>query len=266
MPTRDTAPTGAPCWIDLQTSDPQRARTFYTELFGWTAQESSEEFGGYFMFTADDKPVAGAMPSDEQAPITDVWSIYLATPDAAKTLQFAADRGGQVIVEPMPVADLGTMGFLMDPGQAAIGVWQPDQFPGFLTLGEPATPAWFELLTRDYARSIEFYKDVFGWTTSVMGDTDEFRYTVSIDPAAGDEGQLAGVMDAASWLPEGVPSHWSVYFATEDTDLSASRVTELGGSVVEPPTDTPYGRMTRVTDPMGAHFKLIGPNTSTPAG
>jgi len=33
MPTRDTAPLGAPCWIDLMTSDPDKRKAFYGELF-----------------------------------------------------------------------------------------------------------------------------------------------------------------------------------------------------------------------------------------
>ena len=51
MPARDSAPTGAPCWVDLMTSDTERSRAFYGELFGWTAEEPNAEFGGYFMFT-----------------------------------------------------------------------------------------------------------------------------------------------------------------------------------------------------------------------
>jgi len=37
MPTRDTAPLGAPCWTDLMTPDTSRARDFYSSLFGWEA-------------------------------------------------------------------------------------------------------------------------------------------------------------------------------------------------------------------------------------
>ncbi len=35
-------------------------------------------------------------------------------------------------------------------------------------------------------------------------------------------------------LPEGVPSHWAVYFDMADTDASCARVVELGGAVVMP--------------------------------
>jgi predicted enzyme related to lactoylglutathione lyase len=38
MTNRHAAPLGAPCWVDLWTSDIQGSRQFYAELFGWQAQ------------------------------------------------------------------------------------------------------------------------------------------------------------------------------------------------------------------------------------
>ena len=253
---RLTAPTGAPCWIDLQTSDPDRAREFYTGLFGWTAGDPSPEFGGYFMFLRDGMPVAGCMRADEQAPVSDVWSVYLAVDDAAKTLETSAAHGGQVVVHPMPIADLGTMGFLVDPTGAAIGVWQPQTFPGFVTLGEPGAPAWFETYTRDFATATAFYRDVFGWTLVSLGDTDEFRYSVM--QGAGEQEQWAGVMEDSGFLPEDVPAHWSFYLQVEDTDAALARLTELGGTLDQGPWDTPFGRTAIVHDATGAMFRLLG--------
>ena len=46
MPKRETAPLGAPCWVDLLTSDADRSRSFYSELFGWKAEEPAPQFGG----------------------------------------------------------------------------------------------------------------------------------------------------------------------------------------------------------------------------
>ena len=55
MPTRDRAPLGAPCWADLWTSDVEGSRAFYSEVFGWEAQEPSPEFGGYCFEHSDRK-------------------------------------------------------------------------------------------------------------------------------------------------------------------------------------------------------------------
>jgi predicted enzyme related to lactoylglutathione lyase len=48
-----------------------------------------------------------------------------------------------------------------------------------------------------------------------------------------------------------------VYFGADDTDKALARVVDLGGSVVTPAEDTPYGRLAQATDPTGALFKLV---------
>jgi len=262
MPVRHTAPLGAPCWVDLQTSDAEQARAFYGELLGWTADDPDPAFGGYFTFRSDGVPVAGGMAADAQAPTADVWSVYLATDDAARVVAAAEAAGGQVVVPPMAVADLGTMGFLVDAGGAGVGFWEPGTFAGFGVVGEPAAPSWFEVLARDHPATIAFYRDVFGWNTDVLSDTDEFRYSALSAPAGE---WLAGVMDAAAYLPEGAPPCWSVYFGTADADASVATAERLGGAVVEPARDTPYRRVAEVTDPQGARFKLVQAIESPPA-
>ena len=161
----------------------------------------------------------------------------------------------------MVVGDFGTMVVLADSGGAGIGAWQADSFQGFGVLGEPGTPAWFELHTRDYEAAVAFYRDVFRWETEAVGDSDDFRYTIQVHDGA----QLAGIMDASSFLPEGVPAHWSVYFAVDDADAALASIVDLGGSVVQPAEDTPYGRLATAADPTGAQFKLLGRNPDVPA-
>lgn len=261
MPTRETPPIGAPCWIDLMTSDTDRARTFYSQLFGWTAEEPNEEFGGYFNFTKDGTLVAGCMTRQPGMDMPDVWSVYLATDDARKTVDAAVAEGGKVIIDAMPVGEFGIMAVVEDSANAVIGLWQPGQHKGFGVYGESGTPSWFQLNTRGYDSAVGFYRNVFGWDTHVLSDTPEFRYT---SLGEGDDA-LAGIMDATSLLPEGVPAHWTVYFGVDDTDAALAKIAELGGTVVRPAEDTPYGRLAAATDPTGAQFSLVGPNEAMPA-
>ncbi|HEX8580715.1 MAG TPA: VOC family protein [Acidimicrobiales bacterium] len=245
--------TGAPCWIDLLTSDVARAREFYGELFGWTSEEAGAEYGGYVSFAKDGRGVAGCMANTPETGSPDTWSVYLETADAAATADAAVAAGGKVIVPPMPVTDLGVMLFLTDAGGAAIGAWQPGRHTGFGIVREPGSPGWFELHTRDYEASVRFYREVFAWDTHTAGDTPEFRYTTLGEG----EAAQAGVMDASAFLPEGVPAHWSIYFAVDSTDETLARAEALGGRVVQPAETTPYGRLAQAADPTGALFKLI---------
>lgn len=262
MTRRETAaPNGAPCWVDLMTSDTKRSRDFYCELFGWSAEEPNEEFGGYFNFSKEGVRIAGCMASQPGSGVSDVWSVYLSTHDAAKTVEAAAAKGGQVLVQAMAVAEIGSMAMVTDVGGAAIGMWQPGTHKGFGIVAETGAPSWFELATRDYDATVAFYRTVFGAETHVAGDTDDFRYTI----LKHGEDWLAGIMDASAFLPEGIPAHWSVYFGADDTDALLTKVVELGGSIVEPAQDTPYGRLATAADPTGARFKLVAPNEAMPA-
>ena len=262
MPTREHAPLGSPCWTDLWTSDVEGSRTFYSELFGWEAQEPNPDFGGYFMFTRHGIPVAGAMGGMGDMTPDNRWKVFLDTDDITATLKAAEADGGQIVAGAMPVADLGIQAVVLDPAGATVGVWQAGTFPGFTVTDEPGAPSWFELHTRGYTSAVAFYRSVFRWTTTVVSDTDEFRYSTmshpDLDPHTdqGADSALAGIFDAAATLPAGAPSYWSVYWEVDDTDAALSRVGTLGGSVRAAAEDTPYGRIATVADPTGAEFKL----------
>lgn len=254
MTTRTAPPNGAPCWLDLSTTDEAASRRFYTGLFGWHANEPAAEFGGYSTFERNGAPVAGMMPAQGDNAGNDSWGVYLASADAAGTLDAAAGNGGTVASPAMQVADLGTMGLVTDPDGALIGVWQPEQHQGFLEYAVDGAPGWFELHTDRYEDVLGFYRTVFGWSTATEADTPQFRYTTMRN---GEE-QLAGVMDG-SGMPD-ADKGWSIYFAADDVDATAARAVELGATIVRAAEDTPYGRLAVLDDPNGARFKLVGPN------
>jgi predicted enzyme related to lactoylglutathione lyase len=51
-----------------------------------------------------------------------------------------------------------------------------------------------------------------------------------------------------------VPAHWGLTFAVDDADTIADKAAELGGTVLVPPFDAPWVRMTVIADPQGATF------------
>ncbi len=245
---------GDPCWIELFTPDVKHARDFYGELFGWTSHAGGEEYGGYVVFERDGEPIAGCMRNDGSAGPS-MWSVYLASDDAAATVEQVKEHGGQVIVEPMQVGEMGHMAFVVDPAGAALGVWQPLDHKGFAARGDIGAPAWFETLSKNYDAAVPFYREVFGWDTYTMSDTDEFRYTTL---GEGDEAK-AGIMDATAFLAD-QPSRWQFYVEVVDTDASVQRATDIGGKVVEDAENTPYGRLAVIADPSGIPFAIMGPD------
>jgi predicted enzyme related to lactoylglutathione lyase len=251
MPTRDHAPIGAPCWIELWSSKPEEARAFYAELFGWTWTDPDEAMGGYFNSYLGEQRIGGGMHNDGSQGTPDGWFVYLTVEDADAAAEACTANGGTVVAPPMDVMDMGRMAVFLDPAGLAIGAWQPGTLQGFGVYDEANSPAWCELHTRDFAGAMAFYAAVFGSNILSVGDEDVFRYSVFTE---GEE-QLAGVMDA-SIFPEDAPLGWSVYFGSDDAAATTAKAEELGAKVTIGPDDTPYGVLVGLDDPTGIPFKL----------
>ncbi|MCF4120597.1 VOC family protein [Antribacter sp. KLBMP9083] len=252
MPATPALPDGAPIWIDLGTPDLEATVAFYTGLFGWTYTSFGPEFGDYGQFSKSGQAIAGvgplALPGQPA-----VWGTYLKSFDVAATAVAAAEHGGTVAYGPDEVPGQGRFVTVIDPSGAAVGFWEPMAHTGYGLYGEHGTAAWHELHTRDYEAAVDFYAAVAGWDVHTMSDTEDFRYATF---GAGDDA-LAGIFDATHDLPDGVPSFWTVYLGSDDPDATAKLATQLGGTVLEPPIDTPYGRMATIADPHGTQFKII---------
>lgn len=253
MTTRDTAwPPGTPCWVDIAVDDFDAAAEFYRRLLGWEVERGAEEFGGYAVATVDGRSVAGITPKAAAEQPT-AWTTYLATDDVTATVRRVREAGGQVVMEPMAVADLGTPAIVTDPGGAFVGLWQAGSHSGFQLTDEPGSVTWSENFSRAWRQNQDFYRQVFGYEYDDMS-TDEFEYaTFKVDGAvAGGIGQIEAAM------PAEMPPHWNVYFKVADTDTAVAEVQRLGGSIDREAWDTPFGRIAAVADDQGAHFMLLG--------
>lgn len=246
-------PQGTPIWADLLTSDAARAEEFYGGVLGWRFEHTPDNFGGYINIFHGEDRVAGMMAKDaELADAQDVWTVYLASDDAPATLEAVSAAGGQISMPVTEVGELGRMAMVLDSTGASLGIWEPGSHAGFGALMTPGSPHWFELHTRDYEGAKTFYAKTFGVEIAPMSETPEFRYSTF------GEGQdaKAGLMDAADFLPEGLPSNWQVYWGVENADEALAAVTRLGGSVLQDAEDTPFGRIAAAADPFGAPFKI----------
>ncbi|WP_194793195.1 VOC family protein [Raineyella fluvialis] len=252
--SENTIPQGRPIWIDLTTSDIEKARTFYGDIFGWTFEDQGAEYGNYHMIKSGDAFVGGMMGRVPEMPAgPDAWTVYLDTPDAQATCDKATHNGGMVLVPPMQVGGSGIMGLIADPGNCATGFWQAADFDGIQTMAVAGAPCWFEIFTPSYAKSVDFYRDVFGWNVVPLSDTDEFRYATNQLPP---QDSVAGIMEA-NFLGEGHPGFWRTYLGAVDVDATAARIVEAGGSIVEAAQDSPYGRFASVADNQGANFVIV---------
>ncbi|NUL47325.1 VOC family protein [Cellulosimicrobium funkei] len=269
--------TGSPVWVDLGVPDLGAVQGFYQSLFGWEFEDMGPDFANYHLITRHGASVGGAMSqmeSDADQPAA--WTVYLKSDDIEKSLTDTAAAGGSVIVPAMPMPGLGSMGVVITPGGEGMGIWQADGFEGFVLNGAVGAPVWFEVMSFDYDADAEYYQSVWGWELTRLGEKGE---EVGADAGAapseqagvaeeGGEGgryannhpgkaATAGLCDAPrEWFPEGTDSYWRPYFIVENIDAAAELVRAQGGSVVDGPMDTPFGRLATVADPAGATFQI----------
>jgi uncharacterized protein len=255
MPHRDGYPQGVPCWVELQTTDQEAAKTFYATLFGWELDDQPLPMGGHYtMASLDGGTVAGItlQPPGSPEGMPPVWTTYLAVDDLATVADEVTSAGGQLIASPMRVMESGSMAIVADPTGGVVGLWQADRHRGAGTVNQPGALLWNELITPEPERAASFYDAILGTTheTTPMGDGD--TYTVlEVDGRA-----VAGAMA----LPDdaGVPTAWSVYFGTEDIAATVAAATDLGATIVME-MESPAGPLAVIADPQGAVFQVMQP-------
>jgi predicted enzyme related to lactoylglutathione lyase len=254
MSRLDKAIAGTIVWAELGTSDLEKARAFYGELFGWSFSGGDDPNTGHYT-TAEQRGhrIVGLYKQTPEMPGPTAWCCYFGTTDADATASVITAAGGQLLMSPMDVMDYGRMAMCADPSGAVFGIWQSKQHSGAQIRDEPGSMTWHEVYTRDAKRASAFYTRVFGLELRRMEGDMEY-WTLH----QGDR-TVCGLMQMTEQFPKEVPSHWNLYFAVTDTDASEQKLRQLGGQVFQPAFDTPYGRMAAVADPLGAGFCLIKP-------
>jgi predicted enzyme related to lactoylglutathione lyase len=253
MVTRDSAwPAGTPCWVDLGVDDIGRAKGFYSGLFGWEIQAGPPESGGYCMCELNGRPVAGIGPKMAPPGTPPTWTTYIAAGDADETVRKIREAGGQVMMEPMDVMDVGRMAVAADPGSAVFGVWQARAHSGVQLANEPGSLTWNENMSRDFEGNKAFYQAVFGYE---YGDMSSEGFNYAMIELGGSP--VGGIGELDPNFPPEVPASWATYFGVADADAAVAKAVELGGSVVRPAWDTPYGRMAVLADDQGAVFAIV---------
>ena len=273
MPGRDGYIPGVPCWVDTSQPDPEAAVDFYGGVFGWEFENLMPpgSGGGYFLARLPGGAVAAVASIPESAPQRASWDTYIWVESADETASNVLAAGGGVVREPLDVMGAGRTAVFTDPEGAAFCVWHAKGFKGAQVVNEPGSVNFNDLHTRDVESAKSFYGSVFGWETlgleggfqawTLPGYGDHLeRNDPGLRERLAEFGGPAGFEDVvASLVPitddqPDVPAHWGVTFAVDDADAIAAKAAELGGTVVVPPFDAPWVRMTVIADPQGATF------------
>jgi uncharacterized protein len=256
MPNIDKHPAGAFVWVELGTTDQAAAKTFYSSLFGWQANDmpmGPDDHYTIFRLDGRDAAAAYTLRAEMSGGAPPHWMPYISVASADDAAARAAQMGGTVLAPAMDVMDAGRMAVVQDPTGATFSLWQPKGNSGIGIVGVDGTLCWADLMTTDAARAREFYAVLFGWSIT-PGEHDPSGY---LHIKNGDA--FIGGIPPVGPRP-GVPSHWLLYFLASDCDGSTAKAKSLGANIFYGPTTMEgVGRWAVVADPQGAVFAIFQP-------
>jgi predicted enzyme related to lactoylglutathione lyase len=111
-------------WDELHTSDRDSAKSFYPEVFGWTANDN--DMGGgtiYTVFQRGEDQIGGCFDLSEGEPMPN-WMVYIGTSDVDASAAKARQLGATIIVEPSDIPNMGRFAVVQDPTGAVFGLFQ----------------------------------------------------------------------------------------------------------------------------------------------
>ncbi|MBI3507118.1 MAG: VOC family protein [Proteobacteria bacterium] len=118
------------CWLDLAAVDSGRARAFYRDVFGWSADERQANGGKYTNLRNSGRNVGSLYqlaPRHLAQQVPSHWTPYIRVDDVDATVRRAAAHGGSVIVQPFDMSGVARIALLTDAVGAQVGLLGPER-------------------------------------------------------------------------------------------------------------------------------------------
>ncbi|HVF27378.1 MAG TPA: VOC family protein [Pyrinomonadaceae bacterium] len=123
MPEQTIPAHGAVCWNELSTTNVEAAKSFYSELLGWTLKESQIGTVNYTEFYVGGKPSGGMVQMGaEFGNMPSHWMAYIAVEDVDASVKRVEALGGKVCVPPTDIPNTGRFCVINDPTGATISL------------------------------------------------------------------------------------------------------------------------------------------------
>lgn len=114
---------GTMTWTELATNDRETAKEFYTKLFDWDSRTDEMETTTYTTFLNGERMNAGMVQmTEEWGDIPPHWMVYFAVEDTDRDVERIKELGGQILVPPTDIPEIGRFAVVQDPQGAAFSI------------------------------------------------------------------------------------------------------------------------------------------------
>jgi len=110
--------------VELNTTDLNKAQSFYGKLFNWKTEETRMPGGEYTTIDVGEG-TGGGMLAQKVPGAPSEWLPYVAVDDIQAATEKARKLGGKVMKDVTEVPEMGWFSIITDPTGAHLGLWKP---------------------------------------------------------------------------------------------------------------------------------------------
>jgi predicted enzyme related to lactoylglutathione lyase len=112
--------------VELNTTDPAKAKAFYGKLFDWKLEDVPSPGGTYTMINVGEGTGGGLMKHPMPgAPST--WLAYVLVDDLRAATDKAKSLGATIAKDVTEVPGVGSFSIIVDPTGATLALWKPSR-------------------------------------------------------------------------------------------------------------------------------------------
>jgi predicted enzyme related to lactoylglutathione lyase len=110
--------------VELNTTDPEKAKTFYSQLFTWKMEDVPMGPGMTYTMIQPGEGTGGGLMKHPIPGAPSAWLAYVVVDDAKASTDKAQSLGARVMKEVTEVPNMGWFSIITDPTGAVLGLWQ----------------------------------------------------------------------------------------------------------------------------------------------
>ncbi len=110
--------------IELNTTDVEKAKDFYKQLFDWKLSDMDMGPSGTYTMIDVGEGTGGGLLKNPEPGMPSFWLSYVLVDDIKSATDKARSLGAKIFKDSIEVSDMGWLSIITDPTGATLGLWQ----------------------------------------------------------------------------------------------------------------------------------------------
>jgi predicted enzyme related to lactoylglutathione lyase len=110
--------------VELNTTDVDKAKEFYSQLFDWELEDMAMGPSGTYTIIKVGDGTGGGLLKNPMPGVPSFWLAYVLVDDIDAATKKAESLGAKIVKNSIEVPDMGWLSIIADPTGAALGLWQ----------------------------------------------------------------------------------------------------------------------------------------------